>query len=64
MQPTIRQVKRLNQLMSFLRHLSVTPLQIKFSKKDDKPLTTIIVKSKTEKEEIKWLYINWKGDLI
>lgn len=64
MQPTLRQVKRLNQLICFLRHLSVIPLEVKFSKKDDKPLTTIIFKSKKDKKEIKWLYIDWKGDLI
>lgn len=61
MAPTIRQIKRLNQLISFLKAISVIPLGIRFSKRNNKPLTMIILRSKTK---IKWLYIDWKGNLI
>ena len=63
MMPTLRQIKKLNQLLLDLYVMKVPPSSIVFSEKEGKPRVGLIAEPIHEIQEARWYYIDWQGEL-
>ena len=62
--PTLKQIKRLNQLLLDLHALGVPPEIVKFSHRSDKPFIILIAEPIHDIKESRWYFINHNGELI
>ena len=63
MMPTLRQIKKLNQMLLDLYVIKVAPSSIVFSEEKGKPRIGLIVEPIHDIQEARWYYIDWQGEL-
>ncbi len=63
MMPTLRQIKRLNQLLLDLYVMKIPPEVIKFSRRGNKPFIMISAEPMHDIKKVRWFEINSEGDL-
>lgn len=63
MMPTVEQIKRLNQFLLDTYSMQIPPDVIKFSHRDNKPYIIILLESIHDLKMVRWMTIDWKGNL-
>ena len=62
--PSLKQIKRLNQLLIDLHILNIPPSIIKFSHRVNKPYIIVIAEPIHDLKESRWYFINSNGELV
>ena len=61
--PTLRQIKKLSELLLNFYVLKVPPSSVIFSEKNNRPRVLLTVEPIHDIQEARWYYIDWRGEL-
>ena len=63
MMPTLKQIKKINELLLEYHFLKIPPSGIVFSELEGKPRVCIMLEPIHDLQHARWYYMDWQGEL-